>query len=163
MNVAARSPRAYSPRSSIPPHLLHSCPLTLAVITDPSGKVLFNIHTKMIAIHTTFEGDDASGREVLKIQKKMSMGTKMEIKFQNASDNAKVELDVKGDFWGGSANITLNDRPVAHISRSIANVREVKFDKQTYAVQVAPGVDLALIAAACICLDELKEDGKGEN
>lgn len=139
-------------------------PLVLTpVITDPSGKVLFNIHTKMISIHTTFEGDDASGREVLKIQKKMSMGTKMEIKFQNASDSSKVELSVKGDFWGGTANITLGDRPVAHISRSVANVRELKFDKQTYAVQVAPGVDLSLIAAACICLDELKEDGKSDN
>lgn len=125
--------------------------------------MLFNIHTKMIAIHKTFEGEDANGKDVLKIQKKMSFGTKMEIKFQNAVDGVKTELDVKGDFWGGSANITLNDRPVAHISRSLANLREIKFDKQTYAVQVAPGVDLSMIAAACICLDELKEDGKDQN
>lgn len=124
--------------------------------------MLFNIHTKMIAIHTTYEGEDASGRDVLKIQKKMSVGTKLEIKFKNAGTDEKVELDVKGDFWGGSANITLKDRPVAHISRSVANVRELKFDKQSYAVQVAAGVDLALIAAACICLDELKEDGKDD-
>lgn len=124
--------------------------------------MLFNIHTKMISIHTTYEGEDANGKDVLKIQKKMSMGTKLEIKFRNANGE-KVELDVKGDFWGGSANITLNDRPVAHISRSLANVREVQFDKQSYAVQVAPGVDLSMIAAACICLDELKEEGKDDN
>jgi uncharacterized protein YxjI len=32
--------------------------------------------------------------------------------------------------------------------------REVFFDQQTYAVMVAPGVDLALIAALCVCFDE---------
>jgi len=43
---------------------------------------------------------------------------------------------------------------VARIDRKILSGKDIFFGQQTYAVQVAPGVDLALIAALCICLDE---------
>jgi uncharacterized protein YxjI len=43
---------------------------------------------------------------------------------------------------------------VARIDRKLLSGKDVFFGQQTYAVQVAPGVDLALIAALCICLDE---------
>ena len=33
--------------------------------------------------------------------------------------------------------------------------------KQMYGVEVAPGVDLALMAALCICLDEKTNEGAG--
>lgn len=110
--------------------------------------------------------------------------------FINASDGAPIELDLKGNFWGGSAEIVLSGtgRTVATISRQVANMREIFADKQTCSysltplmvevscacagrvdgcadvcwvlcvhtdfVTVAPGVDLALIAAVCICFDE---------
>jgi len=38
------------------------------------------------------------------------------------------------------------------------NVREVFGDKQSYFVTVAPGVDLTLIAAICVCLDERENE-----
>jgi hypothetical protein len=34
------------------------------------------------------------------------------------------------------------------------------FGKQTYAVHVAPGVDMALMAALCVCLDEKRSEDK---
>lgn len=43
---------------------------------------------------------------------------------------------------------------VARINRKIFRGRELLFSKQTYGVVVAPGVDMALIAAMCICFDE---------
>jgi hypothetical protein len=43
---------------------------------------------------------------------------------------------------------------VARIDRKILSGKDLFFGQQTYGVQVAPGVDLALIAALCICLDE---------
>lgn len=50
-------------------------------------------------------------------------------------------------------DFTLLDLVVAHIDRKIAPF-SVKLNKQQYAVTVAPGVDMALMAALCICLDE---------
>jgi uncharacterized protein YxjI len=43
---------------------------------------------------------------------------------------------------------------VARIDRKLFRGRDVFFGQQTYAVLVAPGVDMALIAAMCICFDE---------
>jgi hypothetical protein len=47
---------------------------------------------------------------------------------------------------------------VARIDRKILSGKDLFFGQQTYGVQVAPGVDLALIAALCICLDEKNND-----
>jgi len=84
--------------------------------------------------------------------------SKSEVHFTNASNHLPVVLHVKGDWFDRSANITFNDQPVAHISRSFVNVREVFGDKQSYFVTVAPGVDLTLIAAICVCLDERENE-----
>lgn len=43
---------------------------------------------------------------------------------------------------------------VARIDRKLLSGKDIFFGQQTYAVQIAPGVDMALIAAMCICLDE---------
>lgn len=43
----------------------------------------------------------------------------------------EVELEVKGDWFDRSASITFGGRPVAHISRSFFNVRQIFGDKQT--------------------------------
>lgn len=47
---------------------------------------------------------------------------------------------------------------VAMIRRKLLNSGELLFGQQTYEVSVAPGVDLALISALCICLDEMKNE-----
>jgi uncharacterized protein YxjI len=48
---------------------------------------------------------------------------------------------------------------VARIDRKILSGKDFFFGQQTYGVQVAPGVDMALIAAMCICLDEKNNEG----
>lgn len=36
-------------------------------------------------------------------------------------------------------------------------------DAQTYTVKIAPNMDMALVLAMCICMDEKKESGNGSN
>lgn len=55
----------------------------------------------------------------------------MTANFVNAADNKQYALDLRGDFWGGSADIALNGRPVAQISRKLMNMREMFTDSQT--------------------------------
>lgn len=83
----------------------------------------------------------------------------MSIKFTNASTGQPVALLLKGDMFGRSATIFIEDGPpIAMIKRKGMNVSNLVFDKQTYFVDVAPGVDLALMAALCILLDEIEND-----
>ena len=62
------------------------------------------------------------------------LSSKSTVEFTNAADGRHVELEVKGDWWDRSANITCGGQPVAHISRSYFNMREIFGDKQTVSV-----------------------------
>jgi hypothetical protein len=82
-------------------------------------------------------------------------GARLGATFQNiASNNANIELNVEGSWFDRSATITMGNVVVAQISRKLFKLREIVGGQQTYYVTVAPGVDLALIAALCVCLDE---------
>ncbi|ORY32262.1 tubby C-terminal-like domain-containing protein [Naematelia encephala] len=128
------------------------------VITDNNGNLLFHLRNKMIAIHKTFIAEDEQERELFRVKKRLAIGTKMEATFVNQSTGQPVTLELRGDMWGGSADLSMGGMPVAQISRKLFNARELFVDKQTYFVTVAPGVDLALIAAICICFDEAKNE-----
>lgn len=83
----------------------------------------------------------------------------MKVRLTNASTGQPVVLIMQGDVFGRSATITIeNGPPVAQIRRNVLDARNILLNRQTYFVDVAPGVDLALIAAICICLDEWKND-----
>ncbi|KAL7412991.1 tubby C-terminal-like domain-containing protein [Mrakia frigida] len=128
-------------------------------IRDTSGRVLFKLETKLLSLLKSFFATGPDGKELFQVKKKFSIGSnKMVTYFTNASDGAPIELDLKGNFWGGSAEILLGGRTVATISRQVMNMREIFVDKQTYFVTVAPGVDLAMIVAVCICLDEAENE-----
>ena len=72
--------------------------------------------------------------------------------------NQVIELKVQGDWVNRSANITIQGRPVAFVRRSFLNKASVLADMHTYYVSVAPGVDLTLIAAVCIAMDDRESD-----
>lgn len=66
-------------------------------------------------------------------------------------------LKIKGSFFDTSAEIVEGNRGgrvVARIDRKLLSGKNNFFGQQTYAVHIMPGVDQALIAAMCICLDE---------
>jgi uncharacterized protein YxjI len=88
------------------------------------------------------------------------LSSKSTVEFKNAADGRHVELEVKGDWFDRSAEITCGGQAVAHIGRSFFNVHQIFADKQTYFVKVAPNVDLTLVAAICVCLDESENEKK---
>lgn len=69
---------------------------------------------------------------------------------------------IKGNFFDTHADITnvKTGQPVARIDRKMLNAKELFTGQQTYVVTVAQGVDMALIAAMCIILDEKQNDNK---
>lgn len=83
-------------------------------------------------------------------------------KFRSARGKDE-SLMMKGDFFDRKAVITdeATGTPVATIDRKFFNAKELLFGKQTYAVMVAPGVDMAVIIAMCIAMDEKENEGKG--
>ncbi|EIN04318.1 hypothetical protein PUNSTDRAFT_93048 [Punctularia strigosozonata HHB-11173 SS5] len=130
-------------------------------ISDAAGNHLFSLLKSHFHIHTTFHGKDpASDATIFTIKSSFSFGTKLTCSFHNPTTGRDEELVLKGDFFDRKAEITYNDVPVARIGRKFFNAGQLLFDDQTYILTVAPGVDLALLAAFCICLDEKSNDQK---
>lgn len=63
---------------------------------------------------------------------------------------------MKGSWTDYSADILdeSTQTVVGRIDRKVLSGRDLLFGQQTYALSVAPNVDMALMAALCICLDE---------
>lgn len=57
----------------------------------------------------------------------------MEATFTNASTGQPVTINLRGDMWGGSADLSLGEGgpPIAQITRQMMNMREVFTDNQT--------------------------------
>lgn len=72
---------------------------------------------------------------------------------------------MKGN-WRDRAEIvdeTAGNAVVARIDRKLLSGRDIFLGSQTYALVVAPGVDMALMAALAICLDEKRNEGGGSS
>ncbi|RXK37494.1 hypothetical protein M231_05215 [Tremella mesenterica] len=130
------------------------------IISDLNGNVLFQIRDKAWTIHTIYIGEDPQGEEIFRVRKRFSFGTKLEATFRNAVDGNEIVLTVKGDIFAYSADVMLGETVIAQIRKQLVDVREYLADTQTYFVTVAPGVDLTLMAAICICFDEAKHDAE---
>ncbi|KAI0015118.1 DUF567-domain-containing protein [Xylariomycetidae sp. FL0641] len=129
-------------------------------VMDMSGNVLFTIRKKLIALHATYYAEDNAGNHIFDLKGKFSIGSSKSIgTFTSASGQAETLL-MKGDFFDLQADITdeATKQPVAHIDRKFFKARELLANQQTYVVSIAPGVDMAIIAAMCICLDERKNE-----
>ncbi|KXJ89346.1 tubby C-terminal-like domain-containing protein [Microdochium bolleyi] len=131
-------------------------------VYDMQGNHLFDLRKEHIALHTTYYAEDGAGNKFLHVVSKFSIGSSKAIgKFTNASGKEE-RLLMKGDFFSRSANITdeATGIPVASIARQFGGNnlgRELLAGKQTYLVSIAPNVDMALVVAMCIALDEKKE------
>jgi len=133
-------------------------------ISDMQGNHLFDLRKEHISLRTTYYAEDGSGKKFLEVVSKFSFGgSKATVTFTNAAGKAE-RLLMKGDFFSRSATIVdeATKIPVANIARSFSGNlgREMFAGKQTYLVNIAPNVDMALVVAMCIALDERNEKGK---
>ncbi|GIK07533.1 hypothetical protein Aspvir_003199 [Aspergillus viridinutans] len=126
-------------------------------VFDMAGNHLFDIVKEHLHIHTTFAAEDPHGKKLLEVKSSFSLvGSKTTATFTSPRTGSTETLKMKGNWLDSKVDIVdeATGVVVARIDRKLWRGREVFFDQQTYAVTVAPGVDLALIAALCVCFDE---------
>lgn len=83
------------------------------------------------------------------------MGSKANVEIYT-HDGRTVTLTMSGNWRDTRADIvdTETGAVVARIDRKLLNLREIFGNQQTYTLIVAPGVDMAIMTAVCIALDE---------
>ncbi|ODN77884.1 hypothetical protein, variant 2 [Cryptococcus amylolentus CBS 6039] len=102
------------------------------IIRDSSGKFLFCLRNKIMTFFKTIIAEDEHGQELFRVQKHFAFGAKAIATFHDAATNVPMALSLRGDFWGGSADISVVNGPViAQIYRDVLNAREIFAGQQT--------------------------------
>mmetsp|Transcript_26219 Transcript_26219/g.41043 ORF Transcript_26219/g.41043 Transcript_26219/m.41043 type:complete len:235 (-) Transcript_26219:168-872(-) len=82
----------------------------------------------------------------------------------SASNLPLPTLSVRGDFHGPDFWLfdcsDLHGRKVAHCSNQIPENQAIQLSKGMYAIDVAPGLDVALVIAICLVVDDCFLQGK---
>ncbi|TFK48428.1 DUF567-domain-containing protein [Heliocybe sulcata] len=130
------------------------------LLCDAEGQPILNIQDKLLTLFKQFRiyAGESEGPKICHVKHHFTiLGSELSVHFKNF-DGREVELFVKGSFLTKHAEIYAGNIIVAQIRRKFMNVGQVFFDKQTYYLTVAPGVDTAMMAAVCVCLDEAVND-----
>ncbi|EFX00203.1 duf567 domain containing protein [Grosmannia clavigera kw1407] len=130
---------------------------------DMAGSHLFTIARELMHLHMTYVLLYPSGQKFFELRSRFQLlGSKATATFTSPATGKAESLTMSGNWFDTSASILddSNGCTVARIDRKLCNGRQLLFGQQTYAVLVAPGVDLAVIAALCICLDEKDNEQK---
>lgn len=91
------------------------------------------------------------------------LGSKATATFTTPRTGQQEVLKMKGNWFDSAADI-IDERigaVVGRIDRKLLSGRDLLFGQQTYALTVAPNVDMALMVALCICMDEKNNEGGG--
>lgn len=128
---------------------------------DMQGNHMFDIVKEHLHLHTTYAILSPDNKKIMEVKSKFSLlGSKAYATFTSINGTAQ-KLLMKGNFFDSRAEIVdeaLGGIVVGAIDRKLLSGKDIFFGQQTYALQVAPGVDMALMAALCICMDEKNND-----
>jgi len=128
-------------------------------VTDMSGKPLFDIRKEHLTIHSTYYCEDPQGQKIFEVKSGFAVfASKATATFTSANGKAE-KLLMKGNWLSTSADIIdeSTGMPIARIERKLLSGKDILFGQQTYNLIVAQNVDMALMVAMCIALDEKKE------
>ncbi|KAF5655214.1 DUF567 domain protein [Fusarium sp. NRRL 25303] len=131
-------------------------------VYDMRENHLFSIVKEHFHIHTTYAVEDPQGARIMTVRNCLQLfGSRATATFNSIDGSAEI-LKMKGNWLDRSADIvdTTTDNVVACIDRKFS-ARDFLLGKQTCTLEVAPGVDMALMVAMCICFDEKNNENRG--
>jgi uncharacterized protein YxjI len=124
------------------------------VIEDPSGVEVASVHRHLVAMRPTYE-IRIGGEKAAEVRKKLF--TPFRDKF-TIDVPGPDDLEMQGDLLDHEYVIQLGGEDVAAVSKRWLTVRD------TYAVQIAAGVEPLLILCSVLALDlALERDKKGDD
>jgi uncharacterized protein YxjI len=124
------------------------------VIEDPSGVEVASVHRHLVAMRPTYE-IRIGGEKAAEVRKKLF--TPFRDKF-TIDVPGPDDLEMQGDLLDHEYVIQLGGEDVAAVSKRWLTVRD------TYAVQIAAGVEPLLILCSVLALDlALERDRKGDD
>ena len=139
-------------------------------IENDAGEKAYKVDGKAFRVRDTFVLTDAGGREVAKIQERM-LRVRDAMEIESPAGNATVrkaligirerfnidvagsgDLKAHGNFVDHEYEVERDGDTVATVSKKWFRIRD------TYGVEIHPGVDPGLILAITVCIDAMSHD-----
>lgn len=139
-------------------------------VEDAAGNRVFKVNGKAMRIRDTWILEDMGGREMAKIrERKLSVRDAMKIEFGDREATVKkalvgirkrfhIEVDggddlkAHGNFLEHEYEIESDDGTIGTVSKKWFRVRD------TYGIEVTPGVDVAMVLAITVAIDAMSRD-----
>lgn len=140
-------------------------------VEDAAGNRVYKVNGKAMRLRDTWILEDMAGREMAKIrERKLSVRDAMTIEFGDRDATVKkalvgirkrfrIEVDggddlkAHGNFLEHEYEIESDDGTIGTVSKKWFRVRD------TYGVEVAPGIDAAMILSITVAIDAMSRDG----
>lgn len=129
-------------------------------VFDLDNNHLFTLHKETFFIPKPFYAKSPAGAKLFEVEGKLHFDSFKAIDhFVNVEDHEQEHLEMQGSFFDTKTHITnkKNEQMVAKIDRQRWNARQLIANHDTYVVTVAARVDIALIVAMVIYLDETRQ------
>jgi uncharacterized protein YxjI len=139
-------------------------------VEDDSGQRVFKVNGKAARLRDTFVLEDSSGHEVAKIKERaLHVRDTMTIELDGRSATVKkalvglrarfhVEVDGAPDLKA-HGNIVDHEYEIEQDGDTVANVSKKWFRvRDTYGVEIEPGVDVPLILSIVVAIDDMSRD-----
>ena len=118
-------------------------------LRDADGNLLTRIHKKLLAMRDTMEIEAADGHTLAKVRPAFFSPIRHRYEI-DLSDGQRLEA--VGNFTDKDWEIAGADGIVGQVSRHWFRIRD------TYGVEVAPGVNDPLVISIAVCIDHIHED-----
>jgi uncharacterized protein YxjI len=125
------------------------------VIEDPSGQEVASVHRHLVAMRPTYE-ITIGGEKAAEVRKKLFTPFRERFTIDVPGPD---DLEIRGDLLDHEYVIDRDGQEVATVSKRWLTVRD------TYAVQISPGVEPLLILCSVLALDLAlaREQEKGDD
>ncbi|KAF8313806.1 hypothetical protein DL93DRAFT_2097533 [Clavulina sp. PMI_390] len=126
-------------------------------LTDLStGLPILQVSKERLHLHPTFAVKDTEERELMRIKNALFqfIGCKATATF--VSTLGKNEsINIEGNWLDRKVDLSINNtgQRAGRIMRKIMTMRNVFGGASTYTLQVAPGVDVAMMITLCVAID----------
>ena len=141
-------------------------------IETESGERAFKVNGKALRVRSTFILESPSGEELFKIQEKklhirdtmelerdgQTIGTVKKALISPLRDRFTIDLGDRGELTA-KGNIVDHEYEIEREGHKVAEISKRWFRiRDSYGIEVAPGMDDAVIVAAAVCIDEMAHD-----
>ncbi|CAK9203559.1 unnamed protein product [Sphagnum jensenii] len=125
-------------------------------LRDPSNKTVLRMQKKIVTMHDTWQIYSAADTLLATVKKSslVQFKTAMDVFLGSSSSSKNADYVMQGDFLDRNLTIFQGAQQAALVTRQIT-FASVVVDKDNFGVTIFPGVDIALIFALIVIMDEV--------